>query len=1154
MVIPLSSIIRVSANAYTILQVTFEQVFLRGSGEDWFCGFAHGRSRDSGILVLGDTIPSRHAAADIQSPQLTTTVISIPSVATAAVNWTSSTPCNKVPSITASPPPTSVLLVSENGNGLNVSVSVSVASAASQTSSSLNALWAGSSLASASTYSPYLLRRAEPTTLGLSSATNLPTPSPFQSLTPPSEPFSSPNSDFSSPLSSLSTRLSTGTGSNGVTPTSTSTDGSAALSASSEMSSSTDLTSLSDSGFPTIITVLPSATSLSSDPDESDTATTTFVIPTPSSSIFPSTSFLPSFTTLTSSTISRASTDVASSSGSGTDASITFSEASSVVSTSTMDSTSSVSTTTGDSTTTSVSTTNSTDAGTSTSTGFGTSSSVTSTDTIPTSTSSEFTFTPTSSSSISTSGTSSGPQTTNDFPSPSLPSSVSGTQLGTVFSGTEPSSTSFPFLTSRSSRHMSATVIMSSTITVRGQSSSSALETITTTFVTSRAGGTPMTITSVVVGPSGSLNDGASSKRSMSAGAIAGLAVVSALAVLTVALWIWFAVRRRRRRYAHRNTHYSVGGRNSSYSPDGSGGPGMRSLRSSTALGSGYGVPGRGRNNSSGLLPIRISPLQGEDDDDVDAMHSSSAHSGPGSLEAGMMTQVNPIAVAHPSNPIGYPILPGWRIADRNRTNFGDTVADRLRGGAGSAAGENERVRDGTGDREWARKLLDAAGIGSPAAVSSTTSRPGPSGSHGRNPKRASFVLDSLPPAPRARSASPPELMAGVGTAVARSTLLPSRSEIFDANLSSLRDTRGATIARNNSNSAFQRRSLPPSAWPVIDTSRSMSKGKEKDDSSSPVRANEPNTETFGRVRSHSGSAELSSSGHGHGQSGRVVTSSQGHGSATASGENEGTSSSGSGSGSTGSHQGGTGTATQSQSLMYTRKQSKRRSNSMDGGFFSRAASLARGSLRTNQRRPSSSGIMFNDMEVTVKRPPSPVSRLVPSVPLSPSVSTLTSNTPAIGAIIPPSPSPAPSRVPSALLRQQSPGPISLPPRSPSALMMMHSSGTGMRDSGVGLPVILATPSPLPTPDFVHHSHEHHVPDGRLDPRLAARLQEIHNVQSSMSTVGLKDNEDYSRPILPLVKNRDARDSMTSASSEYSQPSRPDIDDDRTPTQPNMRM
>ncbi|KAL5521663.1 hypothetical protein ACEPAF_2411 [Sanghuangporus sanghuang] len=1158
MIIPLPSILRVSANAYTILQETFEQVFLRGSGEDWFSGIAHDRSRDSGILVLGDTIaiPSGHAAADTQSPHPTTAAISISSVATAAANWTASTPCNEVPSITASPPPSRALLVSENGNGLNVSVSV--ASAASETSSSLDALWAGSSLARASSYSPcLLLRRAEPASFGSfpsaedseidagffpsnnpsSPSTLRSIPSPFQSLTPRSEPFSSTNSDFSSPFSSLSTRLPTGTSSNGVTSTWTSTDESTALSTSSEMSSSTDLTSLSASGFPTSITIFPSATSLSSDPDESDTAT------------------------LTSPTISEASTDgTSSSSSSSTDASTTFLETSSVVSASTMDNTSSVSTSTGDSTSTSTSasTTSSTDAGTSSSTGFDTSSSVTSTETIPTSTSSEFTFTPTSLPSISTSGTSSDPQTTSDFPSSSSPSSSSGTQFSTVFSGNEPSSTSFPFLTSSSSRHMYATVIMSSTITAEGQSSSSALETITTTFVTSRAGGAPMTITSVVVGPSGSLNDGASSRRNMSSGAIAGIAIVSALAVLTVALWICFAVRRRRRRYVHRNMHYSVAGRASSYSPDGSAGPGMRSLRSSMALGSGYGVPGRGRSNSSGLLPIRTSPLQGEDDDDLDAMHSSSAHSGPGSLEAGMMTHVNPVAPAHTTYTVGYPILPGWRTTDARGANLGDAAADRIRGGAGSAAVKNERTSpDGTGNREWARQLLDAAGIGSSAAASNVPSRPGPSGSFGqdfRYPKRASFVLGSLAPAPRARSASPPELMTGVGAAAARSTLLPTRSETFDANLSSLKDTRRTTITRSNSNSTFQRRSLPPSAWPVIDTSRSMGKGKEKDGPSSPVRANEPNTETFGRARSHSGSAELSSSGHGHGLSSRVVTSSQGHGSATASGENEGTSSSGSGSGSTGSHQGGTGAATQTQTqnLIYARKQSKRRSNSMDGGFFARAASLARGSLRTHQRRPSSSGILFNDVDVTEKRPPSPVSRLVPSVPLSSSTSTLTPGTPAIGAVIPPSP--APSRVPSALLRQQSPGPISLPPRSPSALMMMRASGSGLRDSGVGLPVILATPSPLPTPDFLHHSHHHHIPDGRLDPRLAARLQEIHNVQSSMSTVGLKDNEDYSRPILPLVKNGDNRDSMTSASSEYSQPSRPESDDDRTPVQPNMRM
>ncbi|KAL5498636.1 hypothetical protein ACEPAH_1991 [Sanghuangporus vaninii] len=1180
MIIPLPSILRVSANAYTILQETFEQVFLRGIGEDWFSGIAYGRSRDSEILVLGDTIavPSGHAAADIQTPHPTTTAISISSVATAIANRTASTPYNKVPSIIASPPPSRALLVSENGIELNVSVSA--ASAASETSSSLDALRAGSSLASASNYSPcLLLRRAEPTSLGSSLSAedseidtgffpsnspsspstlrSIPSPFPFPFLTPRSEPFSSINSDFSSPLSSSSTRPPTGTNSNGVTPTWTSTDESTALSTPSEMPSSTDLTSLSASGFPTSITVLPSATSLSSDPDESDTATTTFVFPTPSSSISPSTPFSPSFTTLPSPTISEASTDGASSSSSsGTDASTTFSETSSVVSTSTMDNTSSVSTTTGDSTSTSASTTDSTDAGTSTSTGFDTSLSVTNTETIPTSTSSEFSFSLTSLPSISVSGTSSDPQTISNLPSSSLSlsPSPSGTQISTVFSGNEPSSTSFPFLTSRSSRHMSATVIMSSTITMKGQSSS-ALETITTTFVTSRAGGTPMTITSVVVGPSGSLNDGTSSRRNMSSGAIAGIAIVSALAVITVALWICFAVRRRRRRYVHRNTHYSVAGRASSYSPDGSGGPGMRSLRSSMALRSGYGLPGRGRSNSSGLLPIRTSPLQGEDDDELDAMHSSSAHSGPGSLEAGMMTQVNPVAPAHTTYTVGYPILPGWRTTDAGGANLGDSAADRIRGGAGSAVFKNERFSpDGTGNREWARQLLDAAGIGSSTAASNMPSRPGSSGFYGqdfRYPKRASFVLGSLPPAPRARSASPPELMTGVGAAVARSTLLPTRSETFD-----IKDTRRSTITRSNSNSAFQRRSLPPSAWPVIDTSRSMSKGKEKDASSSPVRANEPNTETFGRTRSHSGSAENSSSGHGHGQSSRVVTSSQGHRSATASGENERTFNSSSGSGSTGSHQGGTGAATQSQSqsqnLIYSRKQSKRRSNSMDGGLFARAASLARGSLRTHQGRPSSSGILFNDVEVTAKRPPSPVSRLVPSVPISSSTSTLTPSTPTIGAVIPPSP--APSRVPSALLRQQSPGPISLPPRSPSALMMMRASGTGLRDSGVGLPVILATPSPLPTPDFLRHSHHHHIPDGRLDPRLAARLQEIHNVQSSMSTVGLKDNEDYSRPILPLVKNRDNRDSLTSASSEYSQPSRPESDDDRTPTQPNMRM
>ncbi|EJD05415.1 uncharacterized protein FOMMEDRAFT_144981 [Fomitiporia mediterranea MF3/22] len=690
---------------------------------------------------------------------------------------------------------------------------------------------------------------------------------------------------------------------------------------------------------------------------------------------------------------------------------------------------------------------------------------------------------------------------------------MSSSNASTITTQAETSSISVIGVTtvSRSSRHASMTVITpSATITSNGETSSS-LETITTTIITLRSG-SPTTVTSVLVGPSGSLNNGTSGKRRLlPSGAIAAIAILSSLAVIAAALWLFFAYRRRQRRDLHHSIHYSVNGRGATGRSSMGGSSGMRSLTASVGLGAGaaYGYGTRGRSNSS-VFPMRTSPLEGEDAD-LDAPHSASAHSGashgPNSLEGGLMRET--------SVRLGIPIIPGW-TTEASRNSVSDAPVERMRGGDASTEVTGiTPIPEWRNSRERLHSLLEASGLGSASSTfgAPRQQRPSLSISPGTftSPARTLFPVGPASPTQREHSSSSNSRTDGTRP-FARNLSLDG----MDNTPGLLTEDRRAAIMRNSSATAYQRRSLPPSAWLVMDSDKSKEKEAHP---SSPSPVNDPATGTFGRMRSNS-SMEFSSSGHGHGYGNPAITSSQGHGSATASGENEaGTST---GSGSSASHQGS----------IASRVRTKRRSNSADGGFFARAASLTPTSLRTRFRRASASSAMLLDGGLERRaRPPSPVSRLVTSRPLTPA--------PAVGTILQPSsPDTArpPSRVQSMIVRLQPPGTLTMPPAAPSA--MMRASGPG-----TGLPAILATPSPLPTPDGAL--------TGLLDPRLAARLREIRRDQLSSSTVGLRDHEDYSRPIRALVHNRD---SASSASSDYSQPSGLETSDERTPTQAEMRI
>lgn len=327
----------------------------------------------------------------------------------------------------------------------------------------------------------------------------------------------------------------------------------------------------------------------------------------------------------------------------------------------------------------------------------------------------------------------------------------------------------------------------------------------------------------------------------------------------------------------------------------------------------------------------------------------------------------------------------------------------------------------------------------------------------------------------------------------------------------------------------------PPSAWTASE------KGKERAnpfevESAAVMTGAMLGSDVHDRARSRS-SVDMSSSGHGHGGN-YIVTSSQGHGSATGSGSgsNERLSQSqshelSSGSGSVG-HSGES-----SRNRDGTRRRSKDVSEEQESsGIFTRASlsglrSRIRRSLDSSPRKPNT----------TVPRPPQPVSSLqvlhppkrastsisIPSSLASSSAAAVHSRShPNLGqlqhlrasgmspsgpvyGLVAPGPGEPPLILlpprPTSLLRSQLPGQIPNfpPPLAPSALLRAQGPGTG-------LSVIEATPADSPAQASEGYTA---TADGLLDPGLATRLRELRSGQASLSTLGLRDNEDYSRPI-----------------------------------------
>lgn len=328
----------------------------------------------------------------------------------------------------------------------------------------------------------------------------------------------------------------------------------------------------------------------------------------------------------------------------------------------------------------------------------------------------------------------------------------------------------------------------------------------------------------------------------------------------------------------------------------------------------------------------------------------------------------------------------------------------------------------------------------------------------------------------------------------------------------------------------------PPSAWTASE------KGKER---ANPIEV-EPaavmtgtllGSDVHDRARSRS-SVDMSSSGHGHGGN-HVFTSSQGHGSATGSGSgsNERLSQSqshelSSGSGSVGH----SGESSRIRDRAWRR--SKDVSDEQEGsGIFSRASLSG---LRSRIRRSLDSSP--RKLNTTVPRPPpQPVSSLRPLHPpkrasTSISIPTTPASSSAAGAhsrshpnlgqlqhlrasgvspsgpvygLVAPGPGEPPLILlpprPTSLLRSQLPGQIPNFPQPPAPSALSRAQGPG-----TGLSIIEATPADSPA-----HASDGYAAtaDGLLDPGLATRLRELRGGQASLSTLGLRDNEDYSRPI-----------------------------------------
>ena len=664
--------------------------------------------------------------------------------------------------------------------------------------------------------------------------------------------------------------------------------------------------------------------------------------------------------------------------------------------------------------------------------------------------------------------------------------------------------------------------------------------------------GSPMVITTQIVGPSGSLNPDAIGPGNrcafltsflifstiyccmiisltcilllyhrLSKGAIAGISLASAFAVGAVVLLVFFAYRRQLRK------------------------------RSFDALGTGFfniGEHGRVGFGSGSLGPggatvgrgFRAAPLEDEDEDVEPSIRGDTDR------ELGLGVSPSDGGLA------GYGPIAAVSEGAMGMDNSGEQ-ATRLRGGMdelgmmameeGRRTGSFSRVSEDraksnssrTGQfgitaedlsRDSALWIAGVRNTASPAVsavqrrASSVYSSGSASDAVGASSygQRASF---SITPYPAQTNTYQRPLPSPVGLAMTTDVPEYSAGEM------------GARASRHTSLSSYYSRTgvpspvsgaplhtltTPPSAW------TSSEKGKEK--ATCFDVGNSTSAETLARQSSRT-SQEMSSNGH---DNSRVMTSSQGHGSATGSGSHEKQSS-----GSVSSREVG-GDGSGSSKTSHSRSKGHGRSASDGGGDGFVRTSLS--SLRSRFRR-SSQSIATSPQRTSHddgSASPKPVSILPrrantftalsiqPSSPLYPQVQ---SRPPATSLTLPTSPHLRQFNLHSrqasgpifGLVAAPSPG-MTIPPRSPpSSLLRPHNPGvipnfpsptpaprTALRQPWIGpaLSVIESTPSPLPSTA---------TPDGLLDPSLSTRLQEMRGMQASRSTIGLRDYEDYSRPI-----------------------------------------
>lgn len=578
---------------------------------------------------------------------------------------------------------------------------------------------------------------------------------------------------------------------------------------------------------------------------------------------------------------------------------------------------------------------------------------------------------------------------------------------------------------------------------------------------------------------------------------------------------------------------------------------------------------------------MRTSPLHDEDADlehsasvgshgtrPMGESAESDGYAGYGGMQA--MREVNPDTNASFS--------PEWWDDPSRMEALGASVA-RLRGGDAnytranntnaSSFGASDALSQTVREREMG--LLDAAGLG--ASLNATTwgttnvntnAPPGlDSGMRTSPPARPGPTLSFAPDpiiTPR-RNSIPLEkvYVSEIGEKSEERSASPSKGILLSPSPTAVNFGDGSgNVGLIRENSAQKRHSLPPSSWPYIGAD---TRGR----SPSPSDMLQP--DGLGRIRTRS-SNELSSSGHGHtayyGTNSFAVTSSQGHGSQTMEGEGGYVSGSGSSSGHNGS-------GSQSHSNSHSNSQL----SSLGVGVLSNKGSMGSMSVLEARRRESmgsrgkrastgSDGILMRTKESLKERlrrssvivvrsekdlakrnsagPPrviQPVSQLVMTKPLPQApLPTSAGHTPTSGSVsgafvmtstgqpvsfVQPSTSQyqyqyATEDIPkvassSSIARPYPPGlpPLthSYVPDHPNAPYDPHAG-----PSNLARPISSST-ADLPTPSSTG------VPSGLLDPALSHRLREIHGTLGARSdgSLGLRDNEDYSRPIRPFLSN-----------------------------------